>query len=448
MDQRNEHSSQYQEWLNGLDKTVREAYEDRCGGDELQTIYERLKEKWEQARNPDELLTSKLTIKDIADILDAELAEIRAEATRLETVHDPLQQDLFPEDAARAKETREKELADRLVVVNLIQNEVTNKFHGILSKNIPISQVAELIKKGDQGKIENRGHIVTYDRLDKLLKISDKEGFDVFIAGLDAIADVKSGGKKKLQRELRQTAAVLFDRMMIAAAEAGIREPRGGFSLKTYMAERGLSDEKSLRQQVERDLDIIFGSSINWVGRGKSGDFRNLRIIGDKGIKNGIVFYEFTRGFFDVLLSNKSTRLLYMQFPVVLLRAANAKANPWAYFLGRRAALHRHMNRGQSNENVIGISTLLAACPDFPTLEEVMATTRDVTRRMIEPFERDMDAQTEAYTWEYQDGGKRPNSGKAFMAANVIIKWKDNPELAPPKPAPKKTTKKGGVTNS
>jgi hypothetical protein len=429
-------NTQYKNWLDSLDDTVRKAYEERFGT-ELMPIFDILKVKWDSANTNDQL-TDKMT--DIIDVLDAELAALRAEAERLKT-QDPAQQSLFPGgDPAKIKEAKEQELAERIMLVSLVQNEVTNKFHGVLSHNIPFTQIAEL-KEGRQEKIVSRDHTLTYNKYDKLLKISDGEGFDVFIAGLDAIAEVKSDGKKRLPKELRQTAAVLFDRMMIAAAEAGVSGQRGGFALRTYMAERGLSDEKSLRMQVERDLEILFGSKISWVGRGKNKDFMDLRILGNKGIKNGVVFYEFTTTFFEALMNDKGARLMYMQFPVALLRAANAKNNPWAYFLGRRAALHRHMNRGATNENIISVETLLSACPDFPTLEEVTSTTRDITRRMIEPFERDMDAQSAAYTWEYQ-GGQRPKTGKDFMAANVIISWKDCAELPGSSPAKKRITKK------
>jgi len=402
------------------DEATRSAYA------QLITTYQSLKTKLET--DPD-----KYAINNTLDMLEAKLAEIRADAMRLEAENSG-QLTFLPKDS---NETKTKDIAEHLVVVNLVQNEVTNKLHGVLSKNITTEQIMGL-EAGVLDKIESRDHVLTYNKFDKLLKISDREGFDVFVEGLDAIANVQRDGKKRLPREIRQTAAVLFDRMMIAIAATGIRQPVGGFSLREYMEERGLSDEKSLRQQIERDLDIIYGASINFVRRGKSGDFRDMRIISDKGIKNGIVFYEFTRAFFDALLNNKNTRLMYMQFPVALLKAANIKNNPWAYFLGRRAALHRHMNRGHANENIIGIDTLLTACPDFPTLKDVMEGTGNITRRIIEPFERDMNAQIAAYTWEYQ-GGERPKKGKDFMAANVIIHWKDNPELAPPS---KSATKK------
>jgi len=409
-----------------MDEATRVAYA------QLITTYQNLKTKLET--DPDEY---KSVITGTLDVLEAKLAEIRAAAIHLEA-DDPAQLSFFPKDS---NENKKKEIAEHLIVVNLVQNEVTNRLHGVLSKNITTEQIMEL-EAGVLDKIESRDHVLTYNKFDKLLKISDREGFDVFVEGLDAIANVQRDGKKRLPREIRQTAAVLFDRMMIAMAAAGTNEPFGGFSLREYMDERGLSDEKSLRQQIERDLDIIYGASINFVRRGKSGDFRDMRIISDKGIKNGIVFYEFTRAFFDALLNNKNTRLMYMQFPVALLKAANIKNNPWAYFLGRRAALHRHMNRGHANENIIGIDTLLAACPDFPTLKEVMASSGNITRRIIEPFERDMNAQIAAYTWEYQDG-ERPKTGKDFMAANVIIHWKDKPELASPlKSAAKKTINK------
>jgi len=98
------------------------------------------------------------------------------------------------------------------------------------------------------------------------------------------------------------------------------------------------------------------------------------------------------------------------------------KTNPWKYWLARKISEHRAMNAGKTNENIIGVKTLIDACPNYPKYEEV----KHVTRLIIEPFERDLNALTPTISWKYQKGG-RPTTYNNFMDESVVIEWEAYP---------------------
>ena len=57
------------------------------------------------------------------------------------------------------------------------------------------------------------------------------------------------------------------------------------------------------------------------------------------------------------------------------------------------------MNIGKNNEDIISVKALLSDAPYIPSYEKVMKTGRQLNQRIIEPFERDMDALSETLCW-------------------------------------------------
>ena len=94
------------------------------------------------------------------------------------------------------------------------------------------------------------------------------------------------------------------------------------------------------------------------------------------------------------------------------------------------------MNVGKKNEDIIAVKTLLAAAPNLPSYEEVMNTDRALSRRIIEPFERDMDALEDTLTWTYCRSNNTPLTDEELSSMsydtfiNLLIKidWKQYPD--------------------
>lgn len=243
----------------------------------------------------------------------------------------------------------------------------------------------------------------------------------VFIQGY--IDLVEKGG-------ITQSAARLLDCLLICATNQGLNSTYVTLPLKEYMAMRGLSDRKAAREQANRDLEALFRVSFEFPAkqRGKV-TWTRARICEAIGeVKSGDIVFSFAPTFFNSLRVNDTGKYLHMFLPREALQG-NINKNPYMYWLGRKIAEHKRMNLGKTNENIIAVKTLLGACPDFPTYKEVMATGRQVNRRIIEPFERDMDAFNESFSWNYIDGnGHTPSDYASFSAAMVAISWKNYPD--------------------
>ena len=94
------------------------------------------------------------------------------------------------------------------------------------------------------------------------------------------------------------------------------------------------------------------------------------------------------------------------------------------------------MNAGKKNEDIIAVKTLLAVAPNLPSYEEVMNTDRAISRRIIEPFERDMDALEDTLTWTYCHSNNTPLTDEelssmsydTFISLLIKIDWKQYPD--------------------
>ena len=94
------------------------------------------------------------------------------------------------------------------------------------------------------------------------------------------------------------------------------------------------------------------------------------------------------------------------------------------------------MNVGKKNEDIMAVKTLLAAAPNLPSYEEVMNTDRALNRRIIEPFERDMDALEDTLTWTYCHSNNSPLTDEelasfsydTFLSLLIKTDWKLYPD--------------------
>jgi len=232
---------------------------------------------------------------------------------------------------------------------------------------------------------------------------------------------------------LRTSTKKLLDELMIKFTEGSGKSLVVNLSLDEHMDIRGLKDAKEARKQVREDLETLSNMTLTFNQKidGKPKDFLNLKIIGTHGIKNGIISAAFDIGFHELILKYQP-----MPIPQVFL-ALNDNRNPNAYLLGRRISLHKNMNYGSKNEDIISVRTLLETCPNIPTKEEVAQKDRDYKRKIIEPFETGMNAleETEVLTWEYCHSKGEPLSDielktidyEIFINLLIKITWTDYP---------------------
>lgn len=256
-----------------------------------------------------------------------------------------------------------------------------------------------------------------------IMKITEKN-FILFLSNFSKI------------KWLRQSALQLLDIIVITFTENGAEETEVNIPLKIYMEMRGLKDEKEARKQIKEDLEALYNLKFETFTQPihrKSQDFINLAIIGSHGIENGKIFASLD-GVFSKLLS------YYPAIPIHKgLLKLKANKNPCAYYFAKKIHEHKFMNSGKKNEDIIAVMTLLEAAQNvLPTYEEVFNSNRHYKERIIDPFERDMDALIEIgmlNEWTYCHKNEIPLTDtelenldyETFKTLNIKVQWTEYP---------------------
>ena len=231
----------------------------------------------------------------------------------------------------------------------------------------------------------------------------------------------------------------LLDAITVALTESGAKSAKVTLPLDEYMSKCGLKDRKEARKQAVADLETLFNARVTYKEKArkrgrKAGaeepDFYDMRICEAKGIRNGIISFSFGESFFNLLKGYP-----VMPYPPQLWRLSS-KYNPNSFYFLRKISEHKNMNVGKKNEDTIAVETLLSASPFMQSYDEVMSGDRAVNRRIIEPFERDMDALAETLTWEYCHTNGLPLTEEEvsgmgyniFSGLNVRVFWKAYPD--------------------
>ena len=212
--------------------------------------------------------------------------------------------------------------------------------------------------------------------------------------------------------------------------------------LVTYMEKCGLHDKKKARKQVNDALDLLYATSISYddsARKNRSKNYMDMRIIEKKGIENGVIYVCFTQTFAEMLSNDCSI----MPYPLTLLKLSGGKSYPHAYSIGRKMAEHKYMNAGKANERIIAVKTLVDACDELPTEEEVRnSKNRSLAERIARPF---LDSLEEAcrkigigedgYCLMYERGERIPNEELYELSYDTFInayihfdEWPDYPD--------------------
>lgn len=220
-------------------------------------------------------------------------------------------------------------------------------------------------------------------------------------------------------RGLRASTFQLLDMLTVQERE-GVARVR----LDKYMELRGLKDTKAARELVKADLETLARAAIH-IHDGKG--FMECALIADRGIRHGVIAVSFGKSFAELLRNYKP-----MPYPRLLYRV-NTHKNPHAFYLLRRISEHKNMNYTKSNADILSVKTLLDACPEMPKYEWVNAGARQLSKRIIEPFERDMCALSTVLSWEYAEPLPDAVDWETFSNSLVRVKWESYPERQPPR---------------
>lgn len=338
-------------------------------------------------------------IKELNEAAERKWAEFESgfyKADKAQRITEQILNRIFPEQKPAIRRAIEKQQEPEGFFL-LAQSHASNK----LSKKL-----TERMTEPAQLDIYGNGSIIEKD-------------FKLFVKGYN---ELTSG--------VSETAARLLDCLMITATRNGLKNTLVLLSIKEYLDMRGLKDEKEIRRQVKSDIEALERIRFEYKGTGKNqGAWLKVSISGGTvgQIKNGDIVFRFNQDFFESFKVGND--YLFMYFPREAL-SGSIKENPWKYWLGRKITEHKRMNIGKPNEDTISVKTLIDACPNYPTYEKVMQGTRAIGRRIIEPFERDLDALNPSISWEYQGLSESPKNYQDFINANVVIHWSAYPDTA------------------
>ncbi len=240
----------------------------------------------------------------------------------------------------------------------------------------------------------------------------------------DHLSDLGSG--------LKTTTHRLADALMIKFTEMGSKEQMVTLSLDEYMRLCELKNATEMRKQVNSDLKTLLNMHVSFQkSSNREQSMQDIRLCRDVKIKNNIIFFTFSDEFFIIMKT-----MPVMHYPEKLFRI-NLKKNPNSYYFLKKIAEHKKMNYFKKNADTLSVKTLLSCTPELPSYEEVVNSDRAVGRRIIEPFERDMNELSDILRWEYcHSNGTRLTDDELdnfnyhiFYGLLVKIKWYSYPEL-------------------
>ncbi len=231
---------------------------------------------------------------------------------------------------------------------------------------------------------------------------------------------------------LKTTTHRLADALMIKFTELGSKEQIVTLSLDEYMRLCELKNTTEMRKQVNSDLKTLLNMRVSFQkSSNREQSMQDIRLCTNVKIKNNIIFFTFSDEFFIIMKT-----MPVMPYPEKLFRI-NLKKNPNSYYFLKKISEHKKMNYFKKNADTLSVKTLLSCTPELPSYDEVVNTDRAVGRRIIEPFERDMNELSDILRWEYchSNGTKLSDDELVnfnyhiFYGLLIKIKWREYPKL-------------------
>ena len=293
----------------------------------------------------------------------------------------------------------ELEPSDNSLYKNILQGKPTNALSGASSRR------------------------ASYNPITKAGSIMTSEGVEVFLNHYNAIA--LNVPAKKLLDAL--TIALTLNipnkdeikKMSVEELTSVINQRRTvTLTVDEYMDLCGLKDRKEARKSLKASLEAIYNIDLEWdeeryiIPEGKKRRVKELvhfhtRVASTRGEikRSGDIVFSFNMDLAEYLAN-----AYIMPYPTALFKIS-AKYNPYSYSIGRKLAEHHNMNIGKSNANIISVESLIKRVQDLPSYDEVMGMDKHINQRIIEPFERDIEALVAngmLRSWEYTNASNQP----------------------------------------
>lgn len=221
--------------------------------------------------------------------------------------------------------------------------------------------------------------------------------------------------------KLKQEAHMLFiySRMMYKG------NPIIGFTVEDYMAHRGLDSKLRAVRLIKRELNKLAATQFEITSKDKtSGSLFSLFGI---HYKNNVIRLTLTpegQAYFE-----GAKAFAYLPTGLLLI---DSQKNPHTIPLVMKLSNLKAMNHRKPNKGDTHKVSILIENTDIPTYQHVKEKMgRRYKEKIIDVFERDMNASVDILYWNYTEGSG--NSWKEFKEATVSIQWIDHPQDKPAK---------------
>lgn len=189
------------------------------------------------------------------------------------------------------------------------------------------------------------------------------------------------------------------------------------FPLERFMELCGMPLTKpykdKARRKVKEDLKMLYHISMEWTEtrRGESEEFDDIRLCQRASIKDGNIRFYFSDDMAKYLIK----KAYITQYNTELLKVD--ERNPHSYHIGKKLLLHYSIDNNikKGTANILSVKSLLEACPDMPSHEQVLATGRQLDQRIRAPFENALNSLS-FIRWEYCNSKGMPLTEEQLQA--------------------------------
>lgn len=241
---------------------------------------------------------------------------------------------------------------------------------------------------------------------------------------------------EEVWKNIDQTTAKFVDILILKQTEQGFTNEVTEVSLKEYATllnggkEPTRSQINKAREKANKSMEALKFVGYKFKPNKKSTYYVEVMLYGGtRAINKGKIYFKFNRDFLNMNFAKGNSYLTIL--PIKLL-AINEKTNPNSYLIGRKLLSLRRINKGKAiREKVFAVKTLYEYVYTLPRYNKV---NYYFVKKIIEPFERDLDAieKTGLLKWnydkEYIDKLEDKNHKITFedwLNAKIEIEWLD-----------------------
>ena len=246
---------------------------------------------------------------------------------------------------------------------------------------------------------------------------ADKQGNPCYTFHQGSFKLIARYTKGKLNQEAHML--FIYSRMMYKG------NPIISFTVEDYMAHRGLESKHRTVRQIKRGLEKLAATQFEITSKDKtSGSLFSLFGI---HYKNNVIRLTLTpegQAYFQ-----GARAFTYLPTGLLLI---DSQKNPHTIPLVMKLSNLKAMNHRKPNKGDTYKVSILIENTDIPTYQHVKEKMgRRYKDKIIDVFERDMNASADILCWNYTEGSG--NSWKEFKDATVSIQWIDHPQDKPAK---------------